>query len=709
MNNSESNQPGYNDARAPEDSGVRHGSLSYLSHVDGLRAVAVLSVIGFHAAPSLMPGGFVGVDIFFVISGFLITSILRREMAERTFRLTNFLARRARRIVPALACVILASFVAAYLILSPEQMTEFGKSLSATALFWANFHFYKTTDYFSSSAQTRALLHTWSLSIEEQFYIVWPLVLLFLTTWLPRKAALGIVVAAILASFTLFQINIASSHTYSFYMPHTRAWELLLGALLALSIHDIILPRWASQALAIVGLTAIAVSAFVLSDTSPYPGSAALFATLGTAAVIVACNGQTNNIVGRVLSLKPIVWIGLISYSLYLWHWPVLTFARLQSPSELSLIMLAALLMISVALAWFSWRYIETPFRGRTGELRLSMRAALASAASILIAVAAVGVSIKVGHGWPWRLDDTAQTVYEQMAAGNPLRARCDGTENISRADCGFGRTLQSGESYDIAIFGDSNADHFVPMVARLAKAQGISGRQVTQSTCAPLLGVWRVKQPPWRVDLCLEYQKGIIKFVEENPKLKLAILAANWTSYQQGLGNNGLDLLTAKTGAKTKSPHSLEHLLKTTTDYLTARGVNVLILGQVPHWSKKKTLPIDCAIDAKRKGTDTRACGISADTVRQRLAISNKAIQDIASRSSNITAVLGTDLLCDVRECYAMMDGVFLYRNRGHLNRFGSETLAKYITLPHVAGDVTATQAKITDVELAHPSAAKD
>jgi len=695
--------------RQPGDRATQHGSLTYLSHVDGLRAVAILSVLGFHAAPSLVPGGFVGVDVFFVISGFLITSILRKEMAQGTFQLKNFLARRARRILPALAFVALVSLVAACLILTPEQMSEYGKSLTATGLFGANFHFYETTDYFALSAQERPLLHTWSLAIEEQFYIVWPLLLLFLTTWLPRKAALALIGGTILVSFALFQVNAAGNHAYAFYMPHARAWELLIGALLALTIDGVTLSPRLAQVLAGLGAAGIAASAFLLSETAPYPGIATLIATLGTAAVIFACNSQ-KTLVSSVLSLKPVVWIGLISYSLYLWHWPVLSFARIQAPTEPNAIAISVLLVGSGALAWFSWRYVETPFRGRAGEFRVPVRAALAGAAGILVVIAGVGLSIKAGHGWPWRLDETSRTVYAQMATGNPLRARCDGTENIFREDdfCGFGRPRQEGQSYDVAVFGDSNADHFVPMVARLAEQQGLSGRQVTQSTCAPLFGVWRMRQPEWRENSCLEYQQGIIAFVQANPGLKLAILSANWSSYQGILGNNGLDLATGETGTRDRSPHRLGALLEPTARYLSERGIKVLILGQVPHWKAKGKLPVDCAIDAKRNGVDARACGISAMGARHALAVSNDAIRGVAGRVENVSAILGTDLTCDRAECYAMMDGVFLYRNPGHLNKFGSEALAKYVALPpvSVAGKSTAQAGPLASESAAAPPA---
>ena len=237
---------------------------------------------------------------------------------------------------------------------------------------------------------------------------------------------------------------------------------------------------------------------------------------------------------------------------------------------------------------------------------------------------------------------------------------------------------------------GDSNADHFVPMLAVLAKAQGLSGRQVTQSTCAPLLGAWRTSQPARHEAMCLDYQKGVVAFLKANPKLKLAVLSGNWASYQKGMGSNELGFDAAGDKRPDKTRRSLEQVLDATVRYLHERGIAVLIIGQVPHW-QKTGLPIACAITAKRSGADERACGFDAGLVRKDLAVSNEAIQNVAARYPSVTALLGTDLLCDTTECYSMMDGVFLYRNPGHLNAIGSELLAKYVTLPNLAASPMA------------------
>jgi len=658
------------DARRDPQHGNRVG---YLPHVDGLRALAIMFVVGYHALPHNVPGGFVGVDVFFVISGFLITSLLHREIRGNTFSMAAFLARRARRIVPALACVILVSFVAAFLIMSPEEMEEFGNSLTWSALFGANFHFYGTTDYFALDAQERPLLHTWSLAIEEQFYLLWPLVLLLLVTRLKRETAVIVVAGAILVSGAAFLIYALAEPTYAFYMPHIRAWELLLGALVALTIDRIELSQSVSEIAGAAGLAAIVAAAFLFSETEPASGLAAMVAATGTAAIIVACNRE-QPYVGRLLRFVPLVWIGLISYSLYLWHWPIFSFARLVSPGEPAAPMILLMVLASVTLAWASWRYVETPLRRRHGRFALSTRAALVSAVVLLLAIAGLGGAIKAGKGWSWRLDAPSRAVYVQIASGNPRR----------RDDvfCGFGRKRGQGEAYDLAIFGDSNADHFVPMLDEAAKAANLSGRQVTQSTCAPLLGAWRVRQPWRHEEMCLDYQKGIVAFLDANPNLKVAVLSANWASYQKGVGTNALDL--DGTGPKTpdRARRSLEHALDATVKYLHARGITVLIIGQVPHW-KKTGLPVSCAIEAKRSGADRRACGVGAAEVRRNLAVSNEAIRRVAARYPDVTALLGTDLLCDEAECYAMMDGVFMYRNPGHLSAAGSRSLAGHVPLP--------------------------
>jgi len=337
---------------------------NYLPHVDGLRATAILAVVLYHAAPRLAPGGFIGVDVFFVISRFLITSIIVREMAEGRFSMAGFLARRARRIAPALVVVYLATAVTALVLLLPDTFSGYRRSLIYSSLFATNYYFNRTTDYFSPPAHEKPLLHTWSLSIEEQFYIFWPLLVLLIWTWLPRRFLPFLIGALVLASLAFAEIMVEvgqrytddesmRERTYAFYALSCRAWELLLGACLAFVVQAKQPRGRLDEALALAGLGAIAGSILLLTSSSRFPGLTALPATLGTAAVIYACH-QRRTLVGQALSLRPIVWVGLISYSLYLWHWPIFAFRRVWLTPELSNATIAALIPISFGMAWLS-------------------------------------------------------------------------------------------------------------------------------------------------------------------------------------------------------------------------------------------------------------------------------------------------------------------------------------------------------------------
>ncbi len=668
--------------------------MTYLPHVDGLRASAILAVVVYHAAPHLAPGGYVGVDVFFVISGFLITSIIVREIAEGRFSFAGFLARRARRIAPALVVVYAATALVALILLLPDTFSSYGRSLFYSSLFAANYYFNRTTDYFSAPAHEKPLLHTWSLSIEEQFYILWPLLLLMIWTWLPRRILPFLIGALAFASlaFSEYMVEVGRSftddesireRTYAFYALSCRAWELLLGACLVFAINVKPAKGWFSEAMAVAGLGAIAGSIFLLTNASRFPGLAALPATMGTAAVIYACHHRTT-LVGQALSVRPMVWVGLISYSLYLWHWPILAFGRVWLTPELSHTTIAAFVAISFGAAWLSWRFIELPFRAQQGAFYFPVRRALATAAVCLLATASLGTAIRLGNGLPWRLDERARQVFYERASINPYRTQCDGADKIFGNDdvCAFGHTQTPGQPYDIAIFGDSNADQFVPLVAKLAEQRKLKGRQVTQTACAALLGAWRTNQPEWRKWTCLAYQQQIIKFLDENPQLKLVILASNWASYQYPdmVGHNGLVIDPAAPVTETRGPYEFQRHLETTVAFLRDRGLKVMIIGQVPY---VKDLPFACAVSARRRGDSGNDCGFPAKSVRDQIEVSNSAIAEVSKRESGVESRLPSDVICDKEHCYTVMDGLFLYRDHGHLNAVAARHLAQHFQLP--------------------------
>ncbi len=383
----------------------------YRPDIDGLRAVAVLPVLFYHLGISLTPGGFVGVDIFFVISGYLITGLISAEMHEGTYSIRNFYVRRARRIFPALffMCAVTALFVLLFCL--PSDAKRFSSSLAAATLFGSNVYFYLTADYFGAAAETQPLLHTWSLAVEEQFYIVFPLILLLVRRYFGQRERQVMVVLALL-SLALSIWLVRTDQAGAFYLLHSRAWELLLGALLALGTFPAIRSRLLAGALGILGLALIAGSVLLYREAMPFPGLAALAPCIG-AALLIHTGKDASLLSARALSLAPVRFIGLISYSLYLWHWPIDVIARYFAfwygwDPDLKLHKLA-LLALSFGAAILSWHYVERPFRQR--PYRLGSTAILsASAATMALLVIAAGVVYPLSQRF-WQMPERAERV----------------------------------------------------------------------------------------------------------------------------------------------------------------------------------------------------------------------------------------------------------------------------------------------------------
>ncbi|WP_191060822.1 acyltransferase family protein, partial [Geminicoccus harenae] len=369
--------------------------MRYRSDIDGLRALAIVPVLAFHAGVDLFQGGFVGVDVFFVISGYLITSIVMTELAEGRFSIAEFYKRRILRIVPALTVVLLATAAVACIVMLPNEFRETGRSVVAASLFVSNVFFWQTSGYFDGPADQKPLLHTWSLAIEEQFYLFFPILLLVLHRWL--RGHLAVTVAVLVAlSFLLGVLRLPAAPSTTFYLLPTRAWELGIGALLAICP----LPRLGQRTRetgAVLGLLLLLYAVFGLSPADPFPGWNALWPCLG-AALIIACAEATRT--GQLLGTRPFVAIGAISYSLYLWHWPLIVFYRLLHGQELTPVESAGLIAASLLLATLSYRFVETPFR--TPALRRTRSGpVLASCAAVIAASVALGASVdRFGASW---------------------------------------------------------------------------------------------------------------------------------------------------------------------------------------------------------------------------------------------------------------------------------------------------------------------
>ena len=343
--------------------------MQYRREIDGLRAVAVLPVILFHAGLSFWSGGFVGVDVFFVISGYLITTILIEERARGTYSVLSFYERRARRILPALFLVLVACIPFAWMWIPPYPFEDFARSLAFAALFISNIHFLEHGGYFDINADLRPLLHTWSLAVEEQYYLLFPLVLFFLKDFRRRKF-LAVFTVLALISMAVAEWGWRNYPNQNFYFTPSRLWEMLAGSICAVVLYR--RAQMKSEILAGLGLAMIVLSSVFYSAVMPFPSFYTLVPVGGTCLIILFA--ERGTLTAKLLSVKPLVGIGLISYSAYLWHQPLFAFARIRSLSEVPDWVMIGLAVVSLGLAWLSWRFVEQPVRGPPGPHPIQQR-----------------------------------------------------------------------------------------------------------------------------------------------------------------------------------------------------------------------------------------------------------------------------------------------------------------------------------------------
>jgi peptidoglycan/LPS O-acetylase OafA/YrhL len=488
---------------------VTHQSLqrktivTYRREIDGLRSVAVLPVMLFHAGMPWMPGGFVGVDIFFVISGYLITSMIQFDMAEGRFSLWAFYERRMRRILPALFVVIAATFVFSWLWMVPSRLVDFGKSVLAVCAFVSNLYFWKATDYFAPSAEMQPLLHTWSLAVEEQFYIVFP-VLFFLLFKFARRWLIPLLLVLAVGSFALAQWGRFSLPETRFFLPHTRAWELLLGAVLALAMaHLPAFKRSLCEPMAALGIMLISLSLFSINREMQYPSAVTLLPTLGTA-LIIAC-ASPEIFVGKLLSTPLLVGIGLISYSAYLWHQPLFALARLHQQGQPSMPVMIGLCLASLVLAYGTWKFIEQPFRNRQ-KIQRPLFFGLTVASLFAVGGTAAAVVLNAGFEQRFlaRLDQKNRADYELILKAIASEQRTslydDGACKFSKPDIDKAfeeRFTRCAQKYGAAtlVIGDSHAMDFFNAVAQSSSSKFVVG--VLKESCNP--GPKRDARCPYR------------------------------------------------------------------------------------------------------------------------------------------------------------------------------------------------------------------
>lgn len=666
----------------------------YKAHIDGLRAIAVSSVLIYHLSPEFLPGGFLGVDIFFVISGYLITSIILREVERGEFSMLRFLERRARRLLPALAVVLTATTVAAWILLLPEDLIAYGQSLTSTALISSNIHFWSRSGYFDGAALVKPLLHTWSLSVEEQFYLVWPLLLVG-SVWMLRRLRradsvrpflLVLVLGVTGVSLVSAEIVVRTAPKSAFFLMPYRAWELGIGAALALIGTQGLarVPAHLRSLLSCGGACCIMLSIALLSQDSSVPGVIALIPTLGAAAVIAF--GATGP-VGRVLSSSPFVAVGLISYAAYLWHWPILALFHGQAGRGVQGWEMVAVAGAVVVLSVITARYIERPLRASRWSRPWQP---VVAGVMVLALIAGAGRALWLDGGWISRLDPSIRTIYEASVSRNPLRPRCDGFQQAFSDDafCNFGMPKSGEEPFDLAVLGDSNADQWVPMLSVYAGEKEWSGRQVTNSTCAPVLGVNRRNLSGNFNRQCEQYQETVLKFLQRNQGLREVVLAGVWTSFMdRAIEPNKVqfDAEVVAFANRFGARGSFAWHMAATISLIRRTGAEVLLIAPIVDLPEFTPACVVKAVSAGRPATE---CGIARAAADKALAAPTKVLARLASEIPGVRLVRPIEALCSKTHCSPMLDDVLLYRDFGHLNAVGSVMLGRKLGLIHSVPD---------------------
>ena len=492
--------------------------LSYRADIDGLRAVAILSVVGYHAFPSVVRGGFVGVDVFFVISGYLITGLIATGLARGDFSLVEFYARRIRRIFPALIVVLLAVWALGWLKLLPEEYTALAKHIAAGAVYASNILLYKESGYFDTAAALKPLLHLWSLGVEEQFYIFWPLLLIVTWKWRSRKAVL----LAITALSFLLNIGRIGTHPIStFYLPITRLWELSLGGVLAYNEHPAQrrqMPRQRTL-LAGVGIALLAASVFLLDNRRLFPGWWALAPTVGTLLLIAA--GPSTWLSRKLLANRAMVRIGLVSYPFYLWHWPLLSLTRIVEGDRITTLETLGAIGLAFLLALLTYSCIERPIRTIQPAMRIA-RPLFASVAALGIASFATYIEAFAPLSSRYGIDRILHAAKEIPYPGPYLRA----------ARVAGGTVYLQGAGADRVLFmGDSNMEQYYPRIDAILTTYPEQTRGVvfvTGGGCPPIPGVHEPHHPGCEGVLA----RAIA--VASNPlyAVKTIVIGGAWQSY---------------------------------------------------------------------------------------------------------------------------------------------------------------------------------
>lgn len=639
----------------------------YRADVDGLRAVAVLAVLFFHAGLSF-PGGFVGVDVFFVISGYLITRLVVNELERGTFRFASFWTRRLRRIWPAASVMTLCTLAVGALLLDPGGYHQLATDAIAQTLMLANVQFMRGTDYFGVTADLRALLHTWSLAVEEQFYLFHPFAVVLIWRW-KKSALLPVLVVTGLLSFGLSVAALERYPSATFYMLPTRAWELLIGAVLAVWPREITLRQATRMVLGVVALAMVLVPMFVYDRGTAFPGLAALPPCVGTALLIlIGTNGSTA--ISRGLAWEPMRRVGLISYSLYLVHWPILAMMRsLTFPEEPTLAWRAAAIPASFVLAYASYRLVEQRFRHAkrpVGVWRVVMGSAAVAAATI-----GVSVFIRQTDGWTGRFDRSLLAHIDPEGVAQDWQVLEVGSDDIAALTRPIGAAGKPG----FLLWGDSHGMAISRALHESAERAGVGGLARLRSATTPVPWLWSESGG----ELAAGANGRVLDWVL-GEGVRDVILCARWSIEVDGRptgphAKRG-ETLVRELGATEASPElaarAMSERLRLLIEALEARGVTVWVLLEVP---LQRSTPQRRAIVSNLTRTPLATTGVTrAEHDRHVAHVRDVVMAAVSSKTRVID--LGEWCFRDGVSVLADEGAVSYYADDDHLNTIGARAL---------------------------------
>lgn len=643
--------------------------MKYRAEIDGLRALAVIPVILFHAGFEWFSGGFVGVDVFFVISGYLITTILIEEIEKNRFSIVHFYERRARRILPALFFIMLLCLPFAWMWMLPFQMKDFSQSLVAVSLFASNILFWSESDYFAPDAEDKPLLHTWSLAVEEQYYVLFP-IFLILTWRFGKHRVFWAIVAIASLSLLLSEWGWRNDPTTNFYLIPTRAWELFAGSIAAFIVQKNGVQK--NNVLALLGLTAILFSIFAYDETIPFPSVYALVPVLGVVFIILFADKTT--LTAQLLSTKIFVGVGLVSYSAYLWHQPLFAFARIRTIGDVAPSLMALLSLASIVLAIASWRFVEQPFRKGS----FSRKWIFGVSGVFILVFIALGVLGHKTQGFANRFHGDMRVIQSATKSENPYREICriDTMGEITHVnmDCWYGNVDDS--TLNILYWGDSHTDATAYELHRTMPEASIY--HAAYASCPPVLGLVRQDS----VSECDQFNEKIYTFLAEQ-HFDVVILSARWRAHFTGQKfNNGqgatenyqviydtVDDSKLDTREGRVANATIEFVTKLAGKYPNTKFV---VLGQIPEagWN----VPVYVAKKFLKDGVIPNV-SIDRSHIEMQSAIVAKTFKELEQENVFYFEVL--DVFCDQSQCHHNFGRDLIYKDDDHLTVFGANMLA--------------------------------